>query len=777
MRSFRMIPRPVFATLVFSFLALMANFALGQDSAQAPRQGSRPVAAVHPSAGKPLANLANPQALKLEYAGSGEALSALQSGRAIPTGLATADFDADGAVDVVAGYSTKPGGILTLLRGNPDAFAPKDPRLFVKAMKGTIASTFLPESKVYELPESPDMILTGDFNRDGYQDVLVGARGGNLYLLAGDGKGSLSDAEMVSLEGKVRAIAVTPDGHVAVSMEGRDGPELRILAPSAEGLVSGKSYTLPARADSVAFWDLGGGWDVAVAAGDKMVTIYSPLTAEPKTETTDLGFKAAALTLGDFIWDREGRTEISVLALDGTIHILRHGTLDSRPLSAADASGRRAALRETRKRQRLNPMSMGPWTVAGQVHNPGAAPAGALSFNAFSSPRLAAASTNDLMVIDGERNELRILDTSGKTVSPSTTVSFAGEPVAALSLPQKIDAHRETIVLVKGETGPVILGQGPDPVYNVTGTADVDDAGACGSSSGVTSGAGPNGKLSLREAICEANNNGAGTYTINVPAGTYQLNLNTFAGGSSGSASGELQVGFISGSNFTISGAGAGSTIIQQTDNVDRVIEQDQLQSGNITLNIQNLTLTGGLCSTGLDCGFSGGALIAGGITGDGASLNNVTVSNNSEQADTPDLGGGNQGGGVSMAGPGFSITNSTFSGNSLTATATDAGVGGGVEFLDDILGGLTVTGSTFTNNTIQASANGAQGAGMSITLNTNGDSASISGSTFTGNSAAGPNAQGGGIFSAGPTTVTNSRITGNTAAGGSGFWEEGSVN
>jgi hypothetical protein len=125
--------------------------------------------------------------------------------------------------------------------------------------------------------------------------------------------------------------------------------------------------------------------------------------------------------------------------------------------------------------------------------------------------------------------------------------------------------------------------------------------------------------------------------------------------------------------------------------------------------------VSGGNCSTGLDCGFSGGGILSGFYAGDSLTLTSVTVSNNSERADTPALGGGNQGGGVSMAGPDFSITNSTFSSNSVTATSSDDGYGGGVEFLDDTPGNLSITDSTFTGNTAAASSIGAHGGGREL--------------------------------------------------------------
>ncbi|MGA2048002.1 MAG: hypothetical protein ABSG96_09920 [Terracidiphilus sp.] len=727
--------------------------------------------------------------MDIAYSGAPDVVRILEGGNANPTALATADFNADGAPDVVAGYSTARGGVLTMLRGNPDAFAPKDTSLFRKAMHGNVPATFLPTAQVYLLPERPDLILTGDFNRDGNRDVLVAARGGRLYLLAGDGTGKLGTPEPVSLGGPVRAMAATGDGHVALSIDGAHGPELQILAPGRAGLLSEVAYPLPGRGDAVLWGDLGGGADVAVGAGSHIAIFYNPLKGNPQketlqTETIDLPFKVNSLTADNFIWDRDGRTEIAVLAEDGSIHILQHGSLDTRPLTSADIPGRRAALREKRKQERVNPASLGAWSVAKVLQNSGPAPAGPLSQTAFSSPHLAAAPTNDLMVLDAGGDQLHILDTSGKAESPSATVPFSGAPVAALALPQKIDAHRETIVLVKGLTRPIAFDQGGDPTLTVNRTADEDTEGACATNSTITATQNLPSTLSLRQAICVANNSGSGNYTINVQEGTYQLNISTYAGNGTDStqgfpatSAGELQSGTKSGTNITIVGLGQtpATTIIEQKDGVDRVLEQDPLGNGNIPLTIQNVTLTGGLCTTGLDCGFSGGAVLGGGYAGDTLTLTSVVVSSNSEQADTPALGGGNQGGGVASAGPGFSITNSTFSGNSVTASSTNAGIGGGVDFLDDVVGNLSITNSTFIDNTVPASSIGAQGGGLWISLNTIGDTATISGSTFTGNSVAGSNGEGGAIFTAGLTTVTNSRFAGNTAAGGgSGFWEQG---
>jgi hypothetical protein len=403
-------------TTSLSLVALVALLALSYFPL-AHTRAANVSASILPSAGKPLVNLKNPQSLKFTYTGDPAAVSALQGGTAIPTALASADFDADGAADVVAGYSTGNGGAIVLFRGNKDAFSPTNPALYPKAIRGGIASTFLSKAQAFSVPESPDLLATGDFNRDGFQDVLVGTKGNNIYLLAGDGTGKLMPAQIVPLTGQVRALAVLPDGHVAVSLDNPNGSELAILSPSSGGLEASASYPLPAPGDSIALGNLGGGADVAVGAGKNIAFIYNVFSSKPQTETITVPFQVMGLTLGDFIWDQDGRTEIAALADDGSIQILQHGVLNSAPLTAAQISAHPKA-RAARNTQPSNPTALGAWTVAKQLPYSGSVPATPASASAFSSPHVAQSSTHDVMVLDAGRNQLNILDTSGKTASP-----------------------------------------------------------------------------------------------------------------------------------------------------------------------------------------------------------------------------------------------------------------------------------------------------------------------------------------------------------------------
>ncbi|MGD0366704.1 MAG: FG-GAP-like repeat-containing protein, partial [Acidobacteriaceae bacterium] len=593
-----------------------------------------------------------------------------------------------------------------------------------------------------------------------------------LYVLAGDGKGSLGTPQAVRLTGVVRTMDVSDGGYVAVSIDGPEGLRVAILAPSAHGLTEVGSYATPGQATSLAWGSLGGGLDLAVGAGSNVMLIYGPLSQNPETESVTLPVAVQALAVGDYIWDRDGRQEIAVLGSDGTVRILQHGTLDTRPLTAADIPGRRAALR-ARPSGLPSPMAMGEWTVAKQLAGTGVSLAGPASRSTFSSPRLAAASTQDLMLLNAGKNQVNLLDTSGKAGNATATIAFSGTPVAAVAMPQKINAGRDLVVLTSSATEPMVTEAAPDPTFNVTTTADIDNLSACATNSTVTSGTEADGILSLREAVCEANNNGAATSVINLPAGTYDLAMSTNGGkGSSTTTSGELQVGIVAGATITISGAGQNSTIIQQTDGHDRLIEQDELVAGNIPITLQNLTLTGGVCNdtSGLDCVDNGGGAVLGGASGDNMTITNVTMSNNESNVSTTEYNTEN-GGALTYVGGALNISDSTFTDNKASgyggAIFAEVGYQAG-----NIPSSFTFTNSTFTNNealTDNIPGNVGQGGAIDFSLAGN-YPASITGSTFTGNEvlANNVNEPGGAIAVDGDGfSMSTSRIVGNIAPGG----------
>src|ERR1041384_4257751 len=157
--------------------------------------------------GRPFLNLKDGRDMTVTYRGDRAAATALQSGAAQARSLASADFDRNGTPDVVAGYSYNGGGIITLQRGNPDAFAPADDSVFVRMQQGYNPDSLLPGADVYSVPVSPDFIVTGNFTKGSAPDVVFAAKGGALYLMGGNGNGKLGEPTQIDLPGPLTALA------------------------------------------------------------------------------------------------------------------------------------------------------------------------------------------------------------------------------------------------------------------------------------------------------------------------------------------------------------------------------------------------------------------------------------------------------------------------------------------------------------------------------------------------------------------------------------------
>ena len=255
---------------------------------------------------------------------------------------------------------------------------------------------------------------------------------------------------------------------------------------------------------------------------------------------------------------------------------------------------------------------------------------------------------------------------------------------------------------------------------------------------------------SLRGAVAFANSN-PGT-TISVPAGTYQLNI---PGGATEGFSGNNAIGDldITANNTVITGAGAGTTIIQQTAPNDRVLEVNPNLLASFNFSISGVTITGGKETTAV----GGGGIISGSINNT-MSVTNCIISGNSATG-TGTFGGG----GISHEGGSLTITGTTFSSNSTTGSGGGLGYTAGDPLIRTPSNGtLTVSGSTFSGNTSNSAAAGGGGADL---FNFNGGlgTYNISSSTFSSNTA--PNGRGGAIVvESGPLTLTTSALTSNTA-------------
>ncbi|MET0854732.1 MAG: hypothetical protein ABWY30_08875, partial [Microterricola sp.] len=127
--------------------------------------------------------------------------------------------------------------------------------------------------------------------------------------------------------------------------------------------------------------------------------------------------------------------------------------------------------------------------------------------------------------------------TVGHPVRPRASRALAVATVVALALGGAI----------VGVAAPAIAA--PE-AWTVTSTSDTGLPASCGAGSTVTTPASP---VTLRDAVCAANNRGADSTTITLPSGDYQLSA----------ANGSLPLGTISGSSITLQGpADRSATII-----------------------------------------------------------------------------------------------------------------------------------------------------------------------------------------------------------------------
>ena len=116
--------------------------------------------------------------------------------------LSVGDFDGDGVPDLASGYAAGEGGRITVHRGNVDALWP-----YGAALRNGTPPAFLPDARVFTLPEVPDFLAVGDFDADGHQDVMTAQRGSTaLYFLKGDGHGGFAAAKRIPLAGSVTAM-------------------------------------------------------------------------------------------------------------------------------------------------------------------------------------------------------------------------------------------------------------------------------------------------------------------------------------------------------------------------------------------------------------------------------------------------------------------------------------------------------------------------------------------------------------------------------------------
>jgi hypothetical protein len=731
--------------------------------------------------------------------------------------LATEDFNEDGWPDLAAGYTTAQGdGVAVLYFGDREAYAPEKPETLAGIAQNRFPLPFLSEARAFALPEAPDFLAAGDFNRDGNPGLLVGARGSEqIFILAGDGRGGLGTPQGVALPGKLTALAAGHIGHgdswpdVAMGVVGSNGPELLIYKGGLGGLFAPPVvYSLEAAATSLKIGNLDDDpyGDVGILAGGSLFILHGqlwrsgaangvPRSAAPELESVPVSSDVTAFAIGDFIWERNNRMEIAVLAGSG-VQILSRGTPDKRPVSIAQIRAARMAMARLRlARLRAGtpppvplawqPGATQPWQVAQSINVGGAASASeleavttALPDRAPQSVLLVGASASQLHLLTeppGPTNANPAYGSGNSTNSASGAVpqvaaswsddvaATGGAPAAILPMRVNVSAQPGLVTLNQGQAAPMVMISAGGASYSVNRNDDPTPGAASSVCNGVAN------DCSLREAIIKADSTSGAT--VNIPTGTYTLTIGENDDPNADPTEGDLDIN----ASMTIAGAGAGSTIIKanfpSADGQDgKIFGVNQL--GNVDgaqVSISGVTLENAVNSVGYEDPLftETGSAVDFFLTGTSTSytLSGCVIQNNTN---VHAYGGGiNVDSGGDNAGTNHgtvTISNCTIIGNSTqgvvssnsTSGANCAGqcdsawaTGGGVNLFADV-DTVIISNSIISNNKTGTAETGSypdEGGGIWI-QHTNGGSVTIS-ATAIGDSVNGGNqsaSRGGGI-------------------------------
>ena len=411
----RTLARIVFASvLVFISLIVVLNGGYAQTISSAAAQ-SLPSSGVAPVSGTstgPQIWLQKNQPLPVVHRGAMQQAGAVQGAQ--PLSMASGDLDQDGFDDLLVGYSAANGGVIAIHRGNIDAFAPQSDASFQAIGRGEFPAPFHLEAQTFAVPVRPDFVALGNFVGNGNLDLAVARRGGNaVYIFAGDGKGNFGNPETVSVSGGVTALASGNFGGgqqptLVVGLSQGRNSALLVLAGSQQGMVALGSYGVGGTVSNILFGDFGdAGPDIAFLAGGQIEILRS---SNMQVAAVSLRVPVRAFAVGSFIWERNGGSQIALVAPDGSIQIAVRNDFDPRVYTAEEFQAIRQANRNHQPAPDFVPVPSFPvngWKIVESF--PGAAALGANQTPLIFRTRISINGADDVMVLNAFSGQLTLV--------------------------------------------------------------------------------------------------------------------------------------------------------------------------------------------------------------------------------------------------------------------------------------------------------------------------------------------------------------------------------
>lgn len=580
-----------------------------------------------------------------------------------PLSMVAGDFDEDGIGDLVIGYSLQKGGAIQLLRGNPDAFAPKAYQSGMAAGRHQFSDPYLQTARLVSTTTQPRLMISAELNGDGHLDLVYAARGNNrIYVRFGDGKGNFSPPASASVAGGLTALAAYRPGApllgeaILAAYQVNRGARLSILSYRSGSFSTSATYVLPAPATAMTVANLDADMvpDTAIVANGQLLILHGRNALSGKSAVTTVPVSGVtSVTAGQFLFDRHAQLQLSIVAVNGDVLTLAHQGFDPHPFTPQEISDTRRAQHEHSKSIR---------TLAQQAGNTGNEPwieverlaAVAMHAAIGRAPLMvrsrAARGFDDLVVIDSqEQQQTRISHTfvSPRTFSVASaaasnrTVSSrlsTGNVITAVSTRISSDTREGLVVLSADSVSPDIIVPSAGNTFYVNTTAD-NTGTATDPADNVRCTSGASEPCTLRDAITYANSdatdnlNTGASDTIMVPAGTYSLTWQAGTFDSNGNALTHLEIlGPVS-----VVGSTPGAVIIDGKNNdVIFTINPGQFGSFNpsggtyvFDLSMSNLTLRNGRNNNNpanSQGGFSNN--VGGCINWDAAGSGNFTLMN-----------------------------------------------------------------------------------------------------------------------------------------------------